>query len=111
LRGTLALGKGMVAPTTGAIFISVRPMGPDGEAVKGMPIAAERIDLAAFPLAFEITERNLMIAGAQFQGDVVIEARADQDSDAISRQPGDILGTAKAKIPAEKIAIELNKKL
>jgi hypothetical protein len=35
-------------------------------------------------------------------------ARYDQDSDAISKQPGDVTGQVKATIPSEKLVLVLD---
>jgi hypothetical protein len=91
----------------GVIFISVRKAGPDGNP-SGAPIAVERLDVGKFPLSFELTEANAMIGGTGFAGDVVVMARYDQDSDAISKQPGDVTGMVKATIPADKLTLVLD---
>jgi hypothetical protein len=91
----------------GVIFLSVRKAGPDGKP-SGAPIAVERLAVGAFPQTFELTEANAMIGGTGFTGDVVVMARYDQDSDAISKQPGDITGMVKATIPADKLTLVLD---
>ena len=48
-----------------------------------------------------------MIGGTGFAGDVDVAARFDQDSDALSKQPGDITGMVKATIPAKGLVIPL----
>jgi hypothetical protein len=94
----------------GVIFISVRKAGPDGNPV-GAPIAVERLTISGWPTPFQLTEANAMIGGTGFAGDVVVMARYDQDSDAISKQPGDVTGQVKATIPADKLEIVLDKVL
>ena len=41
-------------------------------------------------------------------GDVVIMARIDQDGDAISKQPNDIVGQVRVKVPAQNANITLD---
>jgi hypothetical protein len=91
----------------GVIFISVRRAGPDG-APSGAPIAVERLTVGSWPVPFELTEANAMIGGTGFTGPVVVMARYDQDSDALSKQPGDVTGMVKASIPADKLTIALD---
>ena len=62
-------------------------------------------------LPFEMTEKQAMIAGTELTGDVVVTARYDQDGDALSKQPGDIVGTLKVKIPAENVTLTLDEVL
>jgi hypothetical protein len=38
----------------------------------------------------------------------VITARYDQDGDAISKQPGDITGQLRVKVPAENVSLVLD---
>jgi hypothetical protein len=38
----------------------------------------------------------------------VITARYDQDSDAISKQPGDVTGIARVKVPATNVELKLD---
>jgi hypothetical protein len=49
-----------------------------------------------------------MAAGTELVGDVVITARYDQDSDAISKQTGDVTGEIRAKVPAAKLVLTLD---
>ncbi len=49
-----------------------------------------------------------MIAGTQLTGDVVVIARYDQDGDAISKQPGDVLGQLHVTVPAENVVLTLD---
>ena len=49
-----------------------------------------------------------MVAGTELTGDVVVSARYDQDSDAISKQPGDVTGQLRVKVPADKLVLTLD---
>jgi hypothetical protein len=59
-------------------------------------------------MPFELTEANAMAAGTELTGDVIVMARYDQDSDAISKHPGDITGQVRAKVPADKLELTLD---
>jgi hypothetical protein len=91
----------------GVIFLSVRKPGPDGKP-SGAPIAVERLTADSWPVSFSLTEANAMIGGTAFSGEVFVMARYDQDSDAISKQPGDVTGQVKATIPSEKLVLVLD---
>jgi hypothetical protein len=96
-------------PTGALIYISVKKADPaTGEAVAGMPIATQRMNASAWPLAFELTEANLMVAGGDFSGDIVVTARYAQNSDPLMKAPGDITGKVRATIPADKLDIALD---
>ena len=49
-----------------------------------------------------------MIGGTGFAGSVVVSVRYDQDSDAMSKQPGDVTGKADAAIPSAGVALILD---
>lgn len=72
---------------TDVLFVIVRRPG-------GMPrpIAAKRIDHPTFPVPFEITNADVMMAGAELRGMVDVTARLDRDGQAGPAQPGDIEG-------------------
>ena len=74
-------------------IIARRDVGPDK---RGMLIAAQKrpIKAADFPLKYKLTQRDVMMQGSVLNGKVRIEARIDQDGDAISKTPGDITGKA-----------------
>jgi hypothetical protein len=98
--------KDKVKPGT-AIFLIVKRAGADG-APSGPPLAVDKLTWAAGGVAFELTEAQAMVAGTDLTGDVVVTARYDQDSDAISKQPGDVTGQARVKIPAEGVKLSLD---
>ena len=94
-----------------AVFVVVKKAGPDG-APSGMPLAVDRLEWGSGDsLPFEISEANAMIAGTELSGDVVVLAHYDQDSDALSKQPGDILGEAKVTVPADNVTLYLDQVL
>ncbi len=87
-----------------------------GEGVKGPPLAVKKIPVTGpqmFPLKYELTGGDLMMAGTQLQGNVRLEARIDQDGDAISKTPGDVVGSAAGAKPVGGAPIDfsLNQKL
>ena len=91
------------------IFIAVRSRDPRTGQAAGAPIAVELLAApSTWPLTFKLTEAEAMIGGTGFAGPVVVTARFDQDSDAMSKQPGDITGKADAVIPSAGVAIVLD---
>ncbi len=110
LEGTIVLAKDKVArvPAGSAVFISVRKIDPTSGQGAGAPIAVDKlVATGTWPLPFRLTEAQAMIGGTGFAGDVMIMARFDQDSDAMSKQPGDIMGMVKATIPAKGLTLDL----
>jgi hypothetical protein len=92
----------------GPIFIVVKRAGADGQPT-GSPLAVERLEWSAgAALPFELTEANAMSAGTELSGDVIVTARYDQDSDAISKQPGDVTGQSRVKVPADNVEVVLD---
>ncbi len=109
VKGTIrvaAAAKGRVAPN-GAVFVVIRRAGADGQPT-GSVLAVEKLTWAGDAIPFELTEANAMSAGTELTGDVVVMARYDQDSDAISKQPGDVTGQARAKVPTDQLQLTLD---
>ncbi|MBA3819488.1 MAG: hypothetical protein H0X17_11390 [Deltaproteobacteria bacterium] len=90
----------------GAVFLIVKKAAPDGTP-SGPPLAVDKV-LYKDNLAFTLTEANAMVAGTELTGDVIVTARYDQDSDALSKQPGDVTGQTRVKIPAKGIELSLD---
>jgi hypothetical protein len=90
-----------------AVFVIVKRAGDDGTP-QGPPLAVEKLTWSNNELPFELTEKQAMIAGTELTGDVVVSARYDQDGDAISKQPGDIAGSVRVKVPADNVQLTLD---
>jgi len=100
-----AKAKDKVAPG-GAVFVIVK-RSVDG-APSGPPLAVDKLTWGKAELPFEMTEKQAMIAGTELTGEVVVTARYDQDGDALSKQPGDVSGSVRVKIPADKVTLTLD---
>ncbi len=109
VTGTITVdpkAKDKVKPGT-SVFLIVKRAGPDG-APSGPPLAVDKLTWTGDGMAFELTEAQAMVAGTDLSGDVVVMARYDQDSDALSKQPGDVTGQVRVKIPAEHVKLTLD---
>ena len=110
LRGTIVVTeetKQLVKPGA-VVFLSVRPVNPESGQVTGPPLAVEKLTISQLPMPFSLSEAQAMIGGTSFTGDVLIKAWTDQDGDAMTKQPGDVLGSLRAKIPADKLRLALD---
>ena len=101
IEGSIQLDKSQSAKVKAGstLFIIVRR--DEGEGKKGMMLAAKKIMVtgsAMFPLKYTVTPKDVMMAGTSLVGKVRVSARIDQDGDAISKQPGDVIGAAKAPV-------------
>lgn len=102
--------KDRVKPSS-VLFVFAKRPGPDGEPT-GFPIASDKLVWTdATQLAFSLTDEDLMSAGSELTGDVILMARIDQDHDAISKQSGDVVGQLRVKIPADNVALTLGEVL
>jgi len=72
---------------TDVLFVIVRRPGGTPR-----PVAATRIENPKFPVPFEITNKDVMVQGAELRGMVDVIARLDRDGQAGPAQPGDIEG-------------------
>jgi len=97
--------KDRVKPGT-AIFVIVKRAGATGPV--GSPLAVDKLTWSGDGVAFELTEAQAMIAGTELTGDVIVSARYDQDSDAISKQPGDLTGQLRVTVPADHLQLTLD---
>jgi hypothetical protein len=98
--------KSRVKPGTG-VFIIVKRADASGAPV-GSPLAVDKLTWNKDELQFELTEKNAMVAGTDLTGDVIVTARYDQDGDALSKEPGDIVGQTRVKLPAQNVQIWLD---
>lgn len=76
---------GQVRPTDVLFIIVKRPGGT-------RPVAAKRIESPQFPVAFELTNADVMVQGSELRGMLDVMARLDRDGQAGPVQPGDIEG-------------------
>jgi hypothetical protein len=109
VRGVIRVdskAKDRVKPGT-AVFVVVKRADNNG-AASGPPLAVEKLSWQGDGMAFELTEAQAMIGGTQLVGDVVVEARYDQDGDALSKQPGDVKGSVRVTIPADGVKLVLD---
>ena len=74
-----------VRPTDVLFVIVKRPGG-------ARPVAAKRIENPQFPVAFELTNADVMVQGSELRGMLDVMARLDRDGQAGPAQPGDIEG-------------------
>lgn len=89
-----------------SIFLIVKRAGASGPV--GAPLAVDKLTWSGASVPFELTEAHAMIAGTDLSGDVIVSARYDQDSDAISKQAGDITGQLRVKVPADRLELVLD---
>jgi cytochrome c-type biogenesis protein CcmH len=75
----------------------------------GATLAVQRIENPRFPLAFELSGANAMMAGGAFEGPVDVTARLSKTGDAIPTS-GDLEGTRTGvSVPADGVAITIDK--
>src|SRR5205085_708916 len=75
----------------------------------GPPLAVKKLVAgAAWPMAFSVDGRDAMFPGTQLAGKVTVNVRVDKDGDAITKNPGDVTGTAAIVPPADKLVVTLD---
>lgn len=100
ISGTIALGPGMQATSTDILYLIAKK--------GGATVAVRRIEKPAFPLAFELSGDDSMMAGAAFEGPVDVVARISRTGDAIPAT-GDLEGVKKdVKIPSKGVAVTID---
>lgn len=101
-----AKAKDRVKPGT-AVFLIVKRAGPGG-VPSGPPLAVDKLTWNNGGVPFELTDAQAMVAGTELTGEVIVMARYDQDSDALSKEPGDVTGQVSVKIPADHVKLLLD---
>jgi hypothetical protein len=92
------------------MFLVVRKFDPSG--VQGPPLAVRKLTASAFPMNFAVDSRDAMIVGTSLAGKVVVTVRVDKDGDAMSKNPGDVIGQSPAVAPPNsKVVVALDKVL
>ncbi len=79
-------------------------------AATGGVIAVSRLSAQAFPMSFELNGSHVMRQGGSLSGKVKLQARVDKDGDAMSKNPGDVVGEVQelVAVPAEGVTLTLD---
>lgn len=103
IRGSVRLAEGVSAAPRGVLFLIAR------SAAGGPPLAVKRLPAEGFPIAFEIGQADVMMAGLRFEGPLRLTARLDSDGDASTRGESDLLAELASPVEpgASDVALEL----
>jgi tetratricopeptide (TPR) repeat protein len=110
ISGTITIDpklKGNVDPNATLFIIARR----DGAAA-GPPLAVKKIDKPVFPLAYSLSQENVMMQGTPFTGKINLTVRLDKDGNPSTRGPGDITGDYKknpVEVGSKNVDITLNR--
>lgn len=85
IRGVVRAPAEAAAAAGAVLFLYVRAAGVTG----GPPLAVQRHPADALPLEFAIGTESAMIPGSIFPERVTVEARLDQDGNAMTESPDD----------------------
>ncbi len=100
VRGVLKVSKIVASrlKPDGVIYLMAKLPDASGKPT-GSALAVDRSTWKSDGQAFEL-------GGAS--GEVLVIARYDQDGEGTSAQPGDVIGMARVKVPADNVVIELS---
>lgn len=105
IRGTLRAAPDAAGPPGAVLYLFVRAADVTG----GPPLAVQRLPAGSLPLEFAIGPGDAMMPGTTFPDRVVVEARLDEDGDAMTTGPGDLTARSEPVQPgAEGVALELS---
>ena len=88
-------------PPGAVLFIIAR------RAATGPPLAVKRVRDPRLPLEFTLGPENRMIQSMPFEGPLRLSARLDADGNAMSRDPGDLLGEAAGPVQTGARGVEI----
>jgi hypothetical protein len=84
----------------------------EGSTAPGTPLAVRKLTVGSWPLPFSVDSRDAMLAGTTLSGKVVVTVRVDKDGDAITKNPGDVVGQSKPlEPPSKNVVVQLDKTL
>ncbi|MDB4968581.1 MAG: hypothetical protein JWN44_4270 [Myxococcales bacterium] len=93
------------------IFVVARRY-EEGATGPGTPLAVKKLIAGKWPLEFSLDSRDAMLAGTKLSGKVIVTVRVDKDGDAITKNPGDVIGQSKPVEPPQKnLVVALDKTL
>ena len=95
VKGTISLDPARAADVKAGSVLYIIVRRDAGEGQRGSLIASKKVEVTGpglFPLSYEVGPENVMMGGTALDGQIRVEARIDQDGDAISKQPGDVIG-------------------
>ena len=88
--------------SAGDVLFVVARRYEEGATGPGTPLAVQKLTVDKFPIKFSLDSRDAMLAGTALSGKVVVTARVDKDGDAITKNPGDVIGQSKPVEPPKK---------
>lgn len=111
VTGTIALADAVKdkAPKGATLFIMARIEGMTA----GPPVLVKRVSDVTLPYSFTLAQGDLMMQAATLPERLSLQARLDQDGDAMTKVPGDITGASKEgfKIGASNVDVALDQVL
>jgi hypothetical protein len=109
ISGTLQVSPEMAdkVATGDVVFVMAR------NSVTGSLLAVTRVQVDALPASFTLTGGTAMHGGSALAGKVRVEARVDKDGDAMTKEPGDVVGEVDGlvAVPADGVVLTLTKTL
>ena len=102
LQGRVTLAEGVQPPSGGMVFIIVRRT----ETPAGPPAAALRVDPQSVPGPFQVGDSDLMMGG-EWPTSVWVQARWDEDGNAMTRTDGDVSSPVVGPFTAGTDTVEL----
>jgi tetratricopeptide (TPR) repeat protein len=110
VQGVVTIDAKMKSKADGkaALFIIAR----SGGAAGGPPVAVKKIERPVFPLSYTLGPEDVMMKGMPLSGKITISVRLDADGDAMTRQPGDLVGEYKnnpVEVGAQKVDILIDR--
>ena len=86
IAGVIRLAPGVSPYTRGVVFVIAWPP------ASGHPLAVKRLQVASFPVTFEIGPADAMTQESAFAGPIRLTARFDGDGNLMTRGPNDLNG-------------------
>jgi hypothetical protein len=89
------------------VFVVVKRADASGQPT-GTALAVDKLTWQKDQLPFELGEAQAMVGGTELVGDVIVQAHYAQNGDALSKDPGDVVGQTRVKIPADHVKVVLD---
>lgn len=86
ITGTVSVKEGLSPKGVGTLFVIARSKGQE----QGPPLAVQRIQEPVFPIGFQLSQKNVMLPGKQFQGEVVLAVKWSKSGNPMLETSGDL---------------------
>ena len=110
ISGDIVLAPAMKsAVNPGDVVFLVARRISDNPTARGSLVAVKKFSADKFPIAFSLSQQDMMFQNGNFEGDLALSARVDKDGDPMTHRKGDVIALLpKVPVGARGVKLSLN---